>query len=299
MEREDVEFEVGGERCAGWLYRPSGAGGPSPAVVLGTGFSCVRDQGLDGFAERFAAAGYVALAFDYRHFGDSGGEPRQLASARRQRQDYRAALGFVRALPEVDPERVVLWGYSFGGGHAQYLAASEPRIAATICVAPVVDLLRSLLLIGGLPLLGRLLAAGARDVWRAARGAAPYLIPAVGPPGSSAVLSSPDSAPGAARMTPPGSTWRNAACARAVWAPPYMLERKVRRIRGPVLYCITTEDDVNPPALGRRAAASAPRGELRIYPGGHYELRDEQVLERMAADQVAFLDRRVPAARST
>ena len=80
MEREDIEFKVGADRCAAWLYRPSGTSGPVPAVVLGTGFSCVRDQGLDGFAERFAAAGYVALAFDYRHFGDSEGRPRQLAA---------------------------------------------------------------------------------------------------------------------------------------------------------------------------------------------------------------------------
>jgi pimeloyl-ACP methyl ester carboxylesterase len=292
MAREDVEFRVGKERCAAWLYRPAGTTGPVPAVVLGTGFSCVRDQGLDRFAERFAAAGYVALAFDYRHFGDSEGRPRQLALASRQRDDYRGALGFVRSLPGVDPDRIALWGYSFGGGHVQHLAATEPGIAAAICVAPVVNLLRSLHLIGGLPLLGRLLAAGARDASRALRGADPYLIPAVGPPGSGAVLSSPDSVPGIAAMTPPGSTWRNAVCPRAVWAPPYLLERKVRRIGCPVLYCITEEDDVNPPALGKRAAASAPDGELRLYPGGHYELGNEAVYGPMAADQVEFLDSR-------
>jgi uncharacterized protein len=291
MEREEVEFHVGRERLAAWLYRPSGTTGPAPAVVLGTGFSCVRDQGLDGFAERFAAAGYVALAFDYRHFGDSEGQPRQLASARRQRQDFRAALGFVRSLPEVDARRVALWGYSFGGGHVQHLSATEPGIAATICVAPVVDLVRTLLFVGGVPLLGRLYAAGTRDAWRAAHGAEPYLTPAAGPPGSNAVLSSPDSIPGAAKMTPPGSTWRNEACARAVFAPPYMLGRKVRRIRTPILYCLTEGDDVNPPALGKKAAASAPAGELRIYPGGHYELRDEAIAARMAADQVEFLGR--------
>ena len=291
MEREDVEFGVGGERCAGWLYRPQVVDGRAPAVVLGTGFSCVRDQGLDGSAERFAAAGYVALAFDYRYFGDSGGEPRQLASASRQRDDYRAALRFVRALPEVDPARVALWGYSFGGAHVQYLAATEPGIAAAICVAPVVNLVSSLRFIGGLPLVGRLLVAGTRDIWRAARGAEPYLIPAVGPPGSGAVLSSPGSIPGAAAMTPDVTTWRNAACARAVFAPPYLLGRKVRRIPCPILYCLTEEDDVNPPALGRWAASTAPRGELRTYPGGHYELRNEAVAGPMAADQVAFLGR--------
>jgi pimeloyl-ACP methyl ester carboxylesterase len=295
MRREDVEFSVGGERCAAWLYRPSASAGPAPAVVLGTGFSCVRDQGLDGFAERFVAAGYAALAFDYRHFGDSTGEPRQLALASRQREDYRAALAFVRALPEVDAGRVALWGYSFGGGHVQHLAAEDPSIGAAICVAPVVNLVKTLLGVGGPALLGRLYAAGARDMWRAVRGGEPYVIPAVGPPGSDAVLSSPDSMPGVAAMTPPGSTWRNAACARAVWAPPYLLERKARRIRTPILYCITEEDDVNPPALGREAAARAPAGELRTYPGGHYELRDPAVFEAMAADQVEFLGRRLTA----
>lgn len=293
MEREDIEFKVGPDRCAAWLYRPSGTSGPVPAVVLGTGFSCVRDQGLDRFAERFAAAGYVALAFDYRHFGDSEGRPRQLARASRQRADYLGALGFVRSLPEVDPDRVALWGYSFGGGHVQQLAATEPGIAAAICVAPVVNLVKTLHLVGGLPLLGRLLVAGVRDASRAARGADPYMIPAVGPPGSGAVLSSPDSVPGVAAMTPPGSSWRNAVCARAIWGPPYLLERRVRGIRCPILYCITEEDDVNPPALGRRAAASAPDGELRLYPGGHYELCNEAVYEQMAADQVEFLASRL------
>jgi pimeloyl-ACP methyl ester carboxylesterase len=297
MAREDVEFGVGKERCAAWLYRPADQPGPLPAVILGTGFSCVRDQGLDKFAERFAAAGYLALAFDYRHFGDSDGRPRQLALASRQRDDYRGALAFVRSLPDVDPDRIALWGYSFGGGHVQHLATTEPGIAAAICVAPVVNLLRSLHLIGGVPLLGRMLAAGGRDVSRAVRGADPYLIPAVGPPGSGAVLSSPDSERGLAAMTPAGSTWRNAVCARAAWAPPYLLERRVRRIGCPVLYCITEEDDVNPPALGRRAAASAPDGELRLYPGGHYELGNEAVYAPMVADQIEFLASRLPRAR--
>jgi fermentation-respiration switch protein FrsA (DUF1100 family) len=77
---------------------------------MGSGISCVRDQGLDAFGERFAAAGIAALTFDYRHFGDSGGEPRSLMSARRQRDDFRAALAFARSLDWVDSGRVAIWG---------------------------------------------------------------------------------------------------------------------------------------------------------------------------------------------
>jgi dienelactone hydrolase len=85
MQRSDVTFESAGTRCAAWLYRPvESGGGPAPCVVLAHGFSGVRDQRLDAYAERFAQAGLAALVFDYRYFGDSDGEPRQLLDIRRQ-----------------------------------------------------------------------------------------------------------------------------------------------------------------------------------------------------------------------
>jgi pimeloyl-ACP methyl ester carboxylesterase len=292
MKRLDVRFASGEDECAAWLFVPSGNGGPFPCVVMGSGLSCVRDQGLDAFGERLAARGFAALAIDYRHFGDSGGEPRGLVSAGRQREDLRAALAHARSRPEVDGERLALWGYSLGAANVQALAAESPGIAAAaICVAPVVSGTRSLLHMGGPRHVARLARTGMRDALRAVRRAEPYRIPAVGPPGSLAPLNSPDSAPGYAAITPPGSSWRNEICARVALAPPYSLARKVRRIGCPVLYCIVEEDDVNPPELGRRAASRVPAGELRLYPGGHFDPFQGETLERMAADQVEFLDR--------
>ncbi len=75
-------------------------------MVLAHGFSGTVDSGLTMFAERFAAAGLDALAFDYRHFGSSDGEPRQLLSIARQLEDYAAAIAYARSLPGVDPERI-------------------------------------------------------------------------------------------------------------------------------------------------------------------------------------------------
>lgn len=292
MEPEELRFDSGGERCAAWLFRPATpATDAAPCVVLGTGASCVYDQGLALYAQRFAAAGFAALAFDYRYFGRSGGEPRGLMLAGRQRDDWRAAIRLARSLDGVDPARIALWGYSLGGGHVQSLLLDEPAIAAAVCVAPVVDGLRSLLHMGGIPHVARLAVAGLRDGVRALRGADPWRVPATGPPGFRGLLCSPDSQPGFESITPPGSTWRNGLCARAALAPPYRLERKTRRIAQPVLYCIATEDDVNPPQLGRRAAESAPRGELQLYPGGHFDPLQGDTLERMAADQLEFLRR--------
>lgn len=295
MEREDVRFASGGEQCAAWLYRPDDAGAPSPCVVMASGFSCVRDQGLDAFAERFAAAGFAVLAFDYRCFAESGGEPRQLVRAGWQRDDWRAALRFARSLDWVDRRRIATWGFSAGGGHVQSLALTETGIGAAIGVAPLVDGTRTLHYIGGISLLSRLGLAGIRDGLRALRGAGAYRVAAAGPPGSGAVISSPEGLSGFESITPPGSSWRNEACARAFMAPPYRLARKIRRIPIPILYCIVEDDDVTPSALGKRAAAGAPFGELRTYPGGHFDPFRGEVLERMAADQIEFLERRLTA----
>jgi dipeptidyl aminopeptidase/acylaminoacyl peptidase len=62
--------------------------------------------GLARYAQRFAAAGFAVLVFDYRHFGASDGWPRQLIRVGRQVADWRAAVRFARMLPQVDPDRV-------------------------------------------------------------------------------------------------------------------------------------------------------------------------------------------------
>jgi pimeloyl-ACP methyl ester carboxylesterase len=258
---------------------------------MGSGFSCVRDQGLDAFAERLADAGYAALAFDYRHWGESDGQPRQLSSAGSHRADWRAAVAHAAADEEIDPARIVLWAYSLGTGHTQALAAGGFDVAALVCVAPLLNGRSSLLHIGGARHVIRLTGAGFRDAARAMRGADPYRIPAIGEPGSLSVINSPETVEGFAAITPSESSWRNEVCARVALKPPYNLARKVRRIECPVLYCVFDADDVNPPELGRRAARLAPRGELREYPGGHYAAFNEEIFERVVEDQVEFLDR--------
>ena len=101
--RTDVRFDSAGTSCARVaLPARTASRRDVPCVILAHGFSAVRDQRLDAFAERFAAAGLAALVFDYRHFGDSDGEPRQLVDLARQLDDWRAAIAFARSLDGVD-----------------------------------------------------------------------------------------------------------------------------------------------------------------------------------------------------
>jgi len=145
--RSDLTFASGDGSCAAWLYTPSGVTGdaPGPVLVMAHGLGGLRTERLDAFAERFAAAGYSCLVFDYRTFGASPGEPRDLLDIARQREDWRSAVAVARTLPTVDPDRVVVWGTSFSGGHVLVTAAEDPRIAAAVSQCPFTDGLASAL----------------------------------------------------------------------------------------------------------------------------------------------------------
>src|SRR5690606_5990458 len=114
--REDVTFTSRGQLCAGWFYRAD-VEGRAPVVVMAHGLAAVKEMRLDAYAERFAAAGFHVLVFDYRHFGDSEGSPRQLLDIKKQHQDWTAAVTYARTRPDVDGTRVALWGSSLSGGH--------------------------------------------------------------------------------------------------------------------------------------------------------------------------------------
>ena len=290
MQRLDVAFGSGEDTCAAWLFMPAGDG-PFPAVVLAHGWTGVREQRLDVYAEHFAAAGLAGLVFDYRHFGASSGEPRQLLDIKRQLADWAAAVAFARSRPEIDSGRVALWGTSFSGGHVMETAARDPQIAAVVAQVPFADGLRNLPSLGiGLAL--RLTAAGLRDQIGALRGQPPHMVASVGPPGSLAVMRTPDAEPGFRAIDPPGSSWRNEAAARiALRASSYRPGRHTDRISAPILFAIAEEDAITPPAFARAAAVRARHAEIRTYPGGHFDIYVGDTFERAVADQVAFLSR--------
>jgi uncharacterized protein len=285
-----VTFPSGADTCAAWLYRPDGAG-PHPIVVLAHGFGGVRDARLWAYAERFEEAGMAALLFDYRHFGASGGEPRQLLDIARQHDDWRAAIEFARGLDGVDPERVALWGTSFSGGHVAVLAAEDRRVAAAISQAPFVDGISALLAAGPRNAM-RLTAAGLRDEARRMAGRSPYMLPVVGPPGTPAAMNSPDAEPGYRALFPSDVTFRNEVAARiGLRIASYRPIRHVPHIACPWLVCVADHDVVTPPRPALKAAGLAPRGEARRYPYRHFDVYVGDAFERVVADQLEFLSR--------
>lgn len=290
MERRDVTFESDGTVCAAWLYRPGGEG-EVPCVVLAHGLGAVRELRLDAYAERFAAAGLAALVFDYRNFGGSGGEPRQLVDVGRQLGDWRAAVAYARELDGIDSGRIALWGTSFSGGHVVAVAAADEQIAAAVSQVPGTDGI-SAARAAGLKHSLRLTAAGLRDELRARRGRPPYYIPTVGPPGSLAALAAPGAEEGFKALAPPGFELDNRHTPRiALRVGRYNPYRRLGDVRCPVLVCVCDADNTTPPAPAIAAAEQAPNAELRRYPIGHFEVYVGDGFERAVRDQTEFLTR--------
>ena len=296
--RSDVTFPSGGERCAAYLYPPSAGldpAAPAPCVVMAHGFSATRDDALPAYAEAFAGAGLAALVFDYRHFGSSSGEPRQLLDIGRQQADYRAAVGFARRTPGIDPDRIALWGSSFSGGHVVAVAAGDPRIAAVVAQAPFTDAIPTLAVVPPRNALRGTLE-GLADLVGSLLGRPPRYIPAVGPPGSFAVMTAPEAVPGFAAIAPYGSRWENRVAARIMLGiAAYRPIRHAAALRMPLQVGVCDADETTPPAPAVALAERAPRGELVRYPYGHFGIyEDPQVKE----DQVAFLSRHLEPARN-
>lgn len=298
--RIDTSFTSNGTRCGAWHYPPEGDG-PQPYVVMAHGLGATMELGLDDFARRFQAAGYGVLAFDYRSFGSSDGEPRQVISVRKQLQDWQAALEHVRGLPTADAGRIAIWGSSFGGGHVISTAAREPDVAAAIAQVPFTDGLQSLLCLRPLTAL-RLTLDGIVDLARSLFGASPKYVPLVGRPGDVALMSAADSYDGYMQLVPPAtestSTWRDQAAARiALFISLYAPRRAAKKVQSPLLVIAAATDTIAPAKGAIAAAKAAPKGELLEYEGGHFDYYKGVGFDRIIEDELAFLDRQLrPAA---
>jgi acetyl esterase/lipase len=134
---EVVRFRSEGLECVGDLLTPESAREPAPAIILGRGFGGVR-EGNRREAAFFQAAGFVVLSIDYRFFGDSAGEPRGRLHPLEQVEDFRSAMTSLERRPEVDAQRIGLWGTSFAGGVVLYTAAVDRRVRAVVAHLPIV-----------------------------------------------------------------------------------------------------------------------------------------------------------------
>lgn len=130
---EKVKFKVGGCELAGDLYKPTNAT-KSPAVAIVGPMTFQKAQAPTDYAKRFAELGFVAIAFDPRYRGESGGEPRDWENPFHKVEDLKAAVGYLQERPDVVSDQVSIFAICQGSSIAVGAAAeiSDLRALATV-----------------------------------------------------------------------------------------------------------------------------------------------------------------------
>lgn len=296
--RHEVQF-LSGDATIAALHYP-GTNGACVVMACGTGVT--KEPGTDPFVPALHAAGFSVLTFDFRRFGASGGTPRQVVRVNDQVGDYGAAIAFARTLPEVNPARIAVWGFSLAGGHVLRVAAADPDLAAAIAQAPLADGLAispnaMRAMTPGAAL--RLQLRAARDlIGRRLLRRPPVLIPLAGPRGTVASLTTPDGARGGQALDPHDRypEWeQTVAAASALRLAFYRPGRVAAGIRCPLLVLVYDDDHSVLTAPASKVARQAPRGEVIRLPGDHYAAF-EGAREATLEAEIAFLRRHAAGA---
>lgn len=131
-----VAFTSGGESMAGILHLPADhAGRRLPGILVAGSWTTVKEQMAQNYAQELARQGYAALTFDFRNFGESGGEPRAYESPSRKVADFRAAAEFLQTVPEVDATRTGILAVCASAGYAAQAINEGAPIKAFVAVA--------------------------------------------------------------------------------------------------------------------------------------------------------------------
>jgi alpha-beta hydrolase superfamily lysophospholipase len=282
-----LTFRSGREQCAADLYLPDGVESP-PVVVMGHGLGALRSFRIPEYAQYFVSRGLAVFTFDYRYWGDSSGQPRQLLNPRWQLADWHAALACVRQLQEVDGRRLGIWGSSFAGAHVIHVAAEDHQVGAVVAQVLAADL-ASAVRGFGLSYLLKSTAAGVVDTLRGLLGMSPLYFPLVGRPGETAVMNTPECWDGYLQLVPEGSDWENKVTARSLLLMPWYRAVKVAgRVRAPTLLMGGIRDSLVDIEDIRKLARELPGAELREYDCNHFEPYYPPLFDTFARVQADF-----------
>jgi pimeloyl-ACP methyl ester carboxylesterase len=287
--RENHRFDSHGLTCAAWLYRPEQEVDREQVIIMAHGVAAEKSFGLPAFAERFAALGFTVFLFDYRNLGDSEGEPRNWVSHWRHAQDWDSAINYMRRLPGLEGTKPILWGSSFGGGHAISAAARHDGIRAVVAQVPFVDNVASVFAVGLLHAT-KGLAAALLDVGLYLLTGRSFTVPVVGRPSQFAAMNTAESYDGYMRIVPEGSNWRNRLPARfflsiGVFSP----LRRAARVTCRALIIAGKDDSLSPLAAVKKTAERMPQSRYVEMTCNHLQPYVGEYFEENIRHQIRFL----------
>lgn len=273
--------------CDAEMWLPQGVNKP-PVILMAHGFGALKDWGLKPFAERFVQAGFAVVRFDYRGFGKSGGQPRNVVDGKAHVKDWLAAIDAIKARPEVDGQRLGIWGTSYSGGQVLVAGAERPGVVKAVSSqVPFVSGFQSGLLF---PLKYQPLAA-----WQATRDSlrsddeAPLYVPIIAKDGFAALIC-PECHEGYKKLVPPGDDSGNKVAARVFMTLPFWFPgHSADKIEAPTLIIAAENDGLIPVSGVRDTAAKLKKGEyLELKGADHFSPYTGPFFEQTVTRQTAF-----------
>ncbi len=291
--RESLTFTVNGMKLSGWFYKADGKGA-RPCLIMSHGFGGTKDMALEKYALKYVESGCSVLLYDYRYFGESEGEPRQIYSALYQIEDLEGAIKYARSRTDVDANKIILWGTSAGANYGIIVASRDQSIAGIIAQCGSFDHKedsKRYLEQEGIGFFMKLMMHGQRDKGRSRFGLSPHTFPAYGKPGTTAMLTSPEALEGMARLAKDSTTFRNEMCARLALMPhaedPLKLAHKVK-CKVQIFVC-QHDTLVSPKSYVKLVENLGSKAEVISYPIGHFELYFDEHFEKAIEEQIRFV----------
>ena len=263
--RKDLKFIANGCELDGWLYTPDFGKAPYPTIVMSHGFGAIKEMALDKFADVFCAAGFACLVYDHRNTGKSAGEPRGELDPAQQISDMRDAITYAIMQPEVDADRIGLWGTSYSGGHVLVVAATDRRVKCVVSQVPTVSGYKNTLRSIPTDKFDAFLAELNEDRINRAKGLPPKMVP-ISTEGSESYAWSIVAGKGTGYVN---SVTLRTRDLRMAYEPGAFLPRISPT---PLLMVLATNDTRCPTddQLAAYSTAHEPK-KLHLFKGGHYE----------------------------
>lgn len=291
--RRDIEFKTeDGVTLRGWHYSADGVNGAAPTIIMAHGFTATREIFLDSFAKVFAAAGFGVIVYDHRNFGVSDGEPRSHVDPWEQINGYRDAITWAQTLPDVDADRIGIWGSSYSGGHVLVVAAIDRRVKCVVSQVPLTYGFESARrLIRGDTWAG-LRAAFDGDRAARARGEPGARMPVTAPEGEPSALPTADTYEFFTRFEKEHETnWKNEVTLHSIeMFTEYEPATYIARIAPtPLMVVVARGDHLTPFDLTAHAYEEALEPKrLLIVPGGHFEAYTGEPFKISSAAQLEW-----------
>ena len=293
--KKAVSFYSEGVRLVGDVYYPADLA-PSDrraGIVLCHGYTGVKDLYLPDNARVLTEAGYVVMTFDYKGWGDSEGARNRLAPYSRV-ADVQAALTFLGSLPEVDADRLGIYGTSYGGATVVWTGAVDPRVQCVVSVVGIGHGTRWMRSVRRPDEFHDLLERSQQDRLKRVRDGASEFVKReeiLLPDRQSAELAA------AARRNNPAavSTIPLEYIAETLeFHPEWVVDKIAPR---PVLFITTDDDRLVPPEESRQlfARAGEPKKLVVLEGYGHYEVYAEPAFSEVMRVTLAWFGQHLPA----